>query len=217
MEATFESVYDQPGLEGIPRINVVGNHDLGGSEYICGDKDYNFRECESTEELLKYLNLTLSLQTEVQERQQRPLETVGPLLRGKRREEWRCYGYMSKQKLSEAEFKKLRATCNDRIPRDELYAGGNTEMCQNDQEMSEMSGMPLEVAEKYVEHAWIAAGNPHGFFMLHFLGGMEFVTFNKSELLALKKKKLSRATGHCWHIPVTIGADKECIVSKNRV
>ncbi|CAI5742233.1 unnamed protein product [Peronospora destructor] len=88
MEATFESVYDQPGLEGVPRINVVGNYDVGGSEYICGDKDYNFREFESTEELLKYLNLKLSLQTEVQERQQRPLETVEPLLRGKRRGEW---------------------------------------------------------------------------------------------------------------------------------
>ncbi|KAE9117343.1 hypothetical protein PF007_g9312 [Phytophthora fragariae] len=64
METTFESVYDQPELEGIPWINVVGNHDLGGSEYICGDKDYNFRECESTEEMLKYLNLKFSLQQE---------------------------------------------------------------------------------------------------------------------------------------------------------
>ncbi|OWY99974.1 Calcineurin-like phosphoesterase, partial [Phytophthora megakarya] len=43
---------------------MVGNHDLGGSEYICDDKDYHFRECKSSEEMLKYLNLKVSLQQE---------------------------------------------------------------------------------------------------------------------------------------------------------
>ncbi|OQR82933.1 calcineurin-like phosphoesterase [Achlya hypogyna] len=62
MEETFEKVYNQPELAGIKWVNVAGNHDIGGSEYICGDKDNNFRECKDTAEMLKYLNLKFSLQ-----------------------------------------------------------------------------------------------------------------------------------------------------------
>ena len=331
METTFESVYDQPGLEGIPWVNVVGNHDLGGSEYICGDKDYNFRECESSEELLKYLNLKFSLQQKYKSANSDRwklsdhyyvesikengvsvdifnIDTNFADSHGVMQICCQCYGYVKKQKLSEAESKKLGATCNDRTPGDKLCAGGDTEMynaCANtikkwwddsleqvkkdlakstatwkiinshysphfhmsEDKMkewfmitkeggvqlwmnghthgfnhdianwgthffengggggiqSETSGMPPEVAEKYVEHAWIAAGNPYGFFMLHFSEDWlktEFVTFDDKWTFSVKKEEIVKGgyqKGHCWHIPVTAGAGKECIVSKNRV
>ncbi|OQS05832.1 calcineurin-like phosphoesterase [Thraustotheca clavata] len=66
MEETFEKVYNQPELAGIKWVNVAGNHDIGGSEYICGDKDNNFRECKDTAEMLKYLNLKFTLQANYQ-------------------------------------------------------------------------------------------------------------------------------------------------------
>uniref|UniRef100_A0AAV1SY40 Calcineurin-like phosphoesterase domain-containing protein n=1 Tax=Peronospora matthiolae TaxID=2874970 RepID=A0AAV1SY40_9STRA len=327
METTFESVYDQPELEGIPWINVVGNHDLGGSEYICGDKDYNFRECESTDELLKYLNLKFSLQQEYTSANNdrwklsdhyyvEHVEDNGVSVdifnvdtnfadsHGVRQICCQCYGYVKKKKLSEAEAKKLGTTCNDRIPGDELCAGGDTAMynaCSDtikkwwddslvqvkkdlkastatwkiinshysphfhmsEDKMkewfmitkeggahvwlnghthgfnhdisnwgthfyengggggiqSETSGMPPEVAEKYVEHAWIAPGNPYGFFMLHFSEDWlktEFVTFDTSWTFSVKKDEIVKGgyqKGHCWHIPVTVGTGKECATS----
>ncbi|KAE9027086.1 hypothetical protein PR001_g10611 [Phytophthora rubi] len=331
METTFESVYDQPELEGIPWINVVGNHDLGGSEYICGDKDYNFRECESTEEMLKYLNLKFSLQQEYKSANSdrwklsdhyyvESVEANGVSVdifnidtnfadsHGVMQICCQCYGYVKKKNLSEAEAKKLGNTCNDRIPGDELCAGGSTEIYNacadtikewwddslkqvqkdlaastatwkvinshysphfhmSEDKMkewfmitkeggahvwmnghthgfnhdisnwgthfyengggggiqSETSGMPPEVAEKYVEHAWIAAGNPYGFFMLHFSEDWlktEFITFDDKWTFSVKKDEIVKGgyqKGHCWHVPVTVGTGKECASSKNRV
>jgi tartrate-resistant acid phosphatase type 5 len=331
METTFESVYDQPELEGIPWINVVGNHDLGGSEYICGDKDYNFRECESTEEMLKYLNLKFSLQQEYKSANSdrwklsdhyyvESVEENGVSVdifnidtnfadsHGVMQICCQCYGYVKKKNLSEKEAKALGNTCNDRTPGDELCAGGSTEMYNacadtikewwddsltqvkkdlaastatwkvinshysphfhmSEDKMkewfmatkeggahvwlnghthgfnhdvsnwgthfyengggggiqSETSGMPPEVAEKYVEHAWIAAGNPYGFFMLHFSEDWlktEFVTFDDSWTFSVKKDEIVKGgyqKGHCWHVPVTVGKGKECTTSQNRV
>ncbi|KAF0739868.1 hypothetical protein Ae201684P_016090 [Aphanomyces euteiches] len=62
MEETFEKKYAQDSLAGIKWVNVAGNHDIGGSAYICGEKDNNFRECTSTDELLKYLDAKFNLQ-----------------------------------------------------------------------------------------------------------------------------------------------------------
>ena len=54
-EQTFERVYDQPSLAGIPWVNVMGNHDYGGSMYLCFDAEGNYRPCASIIELLKTL------------------------------------------------------------------------------------------------------------------------------------------------------------------
>ncbi|CEG37915.1 calcineurinlike phosphoesterase [Plasmopara halstedii] len=301
METTFESVYDQPELKGIPWINVVGNHDLGGSEYICGDKDYNFRECKSTEELLKYLNLKFTLQQKYKSANSDRwklsdhyyvesvkangvsvdifnIDTNFADSHGVMQICCQCYGYVKKKDLSAAEAKKLGSTCNDRIPGDELCAGGNIEMYNacadtikswwddslkqvkrdlmastatwkvinshysphfhmSEDKMkewflitkeggahvwlnghthgfnhdisnwgthfyengggggiqSETSGMPPMVAKKYVKHAWIAAGNPYGFFMLHFSEDWlktEFVTFDNSWTFSINKDEI---------------------------
>ncbi|KAG3207499.1 hypothetical protein PC129_g755 [Phytophthora cactorum] len=83
--------------------------------------------------------------------------------------------------------------------------------------------LAIEVAEKYVEHAWIAAGNPYGFFMLHFSEDWlktEFVTFDDSWTFSVKKDEIVKGgyqKGHCWHVPVTVGAGKECASSKSAV
>ncbi|RLN60241.1 hypothetical protein BBJ28_00001404 [Nothophytophthora sp. Chile5] len=329
METTFESVYDQPALEGIPWINVVGNHDLGGSEYICGDKDYNFRECESTDEMLKYLNLKFSLQQEYKSANSdrwklsdhyyvESVEENGVSVdifnidtnyadsHGVMQICCQCYGYVKKQNLGAAEAKALGNTCNDRIPGDELCAGGSMDMYNacadtikkwwddsldqvktdlaastatwkiinshysphfhmSEDKMkewfmvtkeggahvwmnghthgfnhdiskwgthfyengggggiqSETSGMPPEVAEKFVEHAWIAAGNPYGFFMLHVSKDWlktEFVTFDDAWTFSVNKDEIVQGgykKGHCWHVPVTIGTGKECASSQD--
>ncbi|KAF0695608.1 Aste57867_13589 [Aphanomyces stellatus] len=62
MEETFEKKYSQPELAGIKWVNVAGNHDIGGSEYICGEKDGAFRECKDTAEMLKYLDQKFDIQ-----------------------------------------------------------------------------------------------------------------------------------------------------------
>ncbi|RHY54795.1 hypothetical protein DYB38_009604, partial [Aphanomyces astaci] len=64
MEETFEKKYAQPALAGIKWVNVAGNHDIGGSDFICGEKDYNFYECKDTAEMLKYLDLKFDLQAQ---------------------------------------------------------------------------------------------------------------------------------------------------------
>jgi len=64
MQTTFEEVYKAPSLQGVKWVNVAGNHDIGGSEFICGDSDNNFRECTSIDEMVKYLNLKFDLQAQ---------------------------------------------------------------------------------------------------------------------------------------------------------
>lgn len=324
METTFEAVYDQPALEGIPWINVVGNHDLGGSEYICGDKDYNFRECESTDELLKYLNLKFSLQQEYKSPNSdrwkltehyyvESVEAGGVSVdifnvdtnyadsHGVMQICCQCYGYVKKKGLSEADAKALGATCNDRLPGDELCAGGSQELYSacadtiqgwwddsltqikkdlaaskatwkiinshysphfhmSEDKMkewyqvtkdggvqlwmnghthgfnhdiskwgthffengggggiqSETSGFPPEVAEKFVENAWIAPGNPYGFFELHVSKEwlrLEFVTFDSAWTFSMNEEEIVAGgykKTHCWHVPVTMSGGKEC-------
>ncbi|DAZ99240.1 TPA: hypothetical protein N0F65_008107, partial [Lagenidium giganteum] len=53
---TFEEVYDHPVLRKIPWLNVMGNHDYGGSEFICDD------ECLTTQDMLRGLNAKFSRQ-----------------------------------------------------------------------------------------------------------------------------------------------------------
>lgn len=62
MHHTFDEVYNQPSLKGVPWVNVAGNHDIGGSMYICGEQDNRFRPCKSSAELIKYLDLKFNLQ-----------------------------------------------------------------------------------------------------------------------------------------------------------
>ncbi|OQR89778.1 calcineurin-like phosphoesterase [Thraustotheca clavata] len=52
LEQTFEHVYNQKSLKNIPWLNVAGNHDIGGANFICGDKE-PYWECRSPEEIIK--------------------------------------------------------------------------------------------------------------------------------------------------------------------
>ncbi|KAF0709067.1 hypothetical protein As57867_006094, partial [Aphanomyces stellatus] len=52
MTNTFENIYTAKSLSGIKWLNVAGNHDIGGSQYICGDDNDHFRECTSIDEML---------------------------------------------------------------------------------------------------------------------------------------------------------------------
>ncbi|KDO26460.1 hypothetical protein SPRG_08263 [Saprolegnia parasitica CBS 223.65] len=53
-EQSFEKVYNQPSLQYVPWINVMGNHDIGGANFICGDSE-PYYECSSPSELVDYL------------------------------------------------------------------------------------------------------------------------------------------------------------------
>jgi hypothetical protein len=324
METTFESVYNQKALDGIPWINVVGNHDLGGSDYLCGDVDYQFRECTSTEEMLDYLNKKFTLQQGYKSPNNdrwkltdhyyvESVEKNGVSVdifnidtnyadsHGVMQICCQCYGYVKKKGLGEAEAKALGATCNDRLPGDELCAGGDRALYDacaktvkkwwdesltgikkdlaaskatwkiinshysphfhmSEDKMkewygitkehgvhiwmnghthgfnhdiskwgthfyengggggiqSETSGHPPEVAEKFVDHAWIAPGNPYGFFELHVSDEWlktEFVTFDSKWVFSENKDQIVKGgykKGHCWHVPVTGGTGREC-------
>ncbi|RLN50328.1 hypothetical protein BBJ29_002964, partial [Phytophthora kernoviae] len=60
---TFEDKYDGVNLKGIPWVNVMGNHDYGGSSYICNSGDTNAK-CSSTEALITGLENKLKWQSE---------------------------------------------------------------------------------------------------------------------------------------------------------
>nr|CCA24242.1 conserved hypothetical protein [Albugo laibachii Nc14]CCA25879.1 conserved hypothetical protein [Albugo laibachii Nc14] len=62
-EQTFEQVYNQKSLSGIRWINVMGNHDYGGSGYLCGKKDFNWEPCQTVDETLKALNQRFLMQS----------------------------------------------------------------------------------------------------------------------------------------------------------
>ncbi|GMF36510.1 unnamed protein product [Phytophthora lilii] len=60
---TFEEKYDGENLKGIPWVNVLGNHDYGGSSYICNNGDNNAC-CESTEALIHGIENKFKWQSE---------------------------------------------------------------------------------------------------------------------------------------------------------
>ncbi|OQR81672.1 calcineurin-like phosphoesterase [Thraustotheca clavata] len=61
-EQSFEKIYNQPSLQNIPWINVMGNHDIGGANFICGDSE-PYWECSSSQELVDYLERRYQAQT----------------------------------------------------------------------------------------------------------------------------------------------------------
>ena len=65
-QTTFEKVYSQPELQGVRWISVMGNHDYGGSMYICGEGDGRFQPCKSTAELIDALRAKFTLQSTYQ-------------------------------------------------------------------------------------------------------------------------------------------------------
>ncbi|DAZ97969.1 TPA: hypothetical protein N0F65_005127, partial [Lagenidium giganteum] len=323
MENTFEAVYNQPSLDGIPWVNVVGNHDLGGSEYLCGD----FRECKSTEEMLEYLNKKFTSQQKYKSPNNNRwvlkdhyyvesyekgdvsvdifnVDTNYADSHGAMQICCQCYGYIKKESNDEDELKKLGKGCNDAKPGDKFCAGGDKAMYQacadeinkwslesmeklqkdlkeskatwkivnshysphfhmSEDKMkqwyeitkiggvqvwmnghthgfnhdisawgthfyengggggiqSETSGLPPQVAEKFVSHAWIAAGNPYGFFELTFSKDWlktQFVTFDDKWVFSKTKSEIVKGgikRGHCWHVPVTVGKGRECKTS----
>ncbi|CCI44362.1 unnamed protein product [Albugo candida] len=151
MENTYESIYNQPSLRDIPWISVIGNHDLGGSEFICGDEDYSFRECESVEELKKYLNLKFSLQQTYKspnnnrwqlrdhyyvERFEKGgvsveiynIDTNKADSHGLRQICCQCYGYVRNVESAEDKQKALEKSCSAQTRGSKLCAGGSTEL-----------------------------------------------------------------------------------------
>ncbi|ETV98833.1 hypothetical protein, variant [Aphanomyces invadans] len=62
MEETFEKIYTAPALQPVKWVSVAGNHDIGGSAYLCGDDNDHFRECTSVDEMLESLERKFSLQ-----------------------------------------------------------------------------------------------------------------------------------------------------------
>ncbi len=60
-QETYESKYADPSLQGIPWINVMGNHDYGGASFICSVEDV-LTECNSTEDMLQHLIEKFTLQ-----------------------------------------------------------------------------------------------------------------------------------------------------------
>ncbi|EQC25876.1 hypothetical protein SDRG_16249 [Saprolegnia diclina VS20] len=141
---TFENVYNQPSLAGIKWLNVAGNHDIGGSSFVCGDKDNEFRECTSTAELLAALDERFSLQQKyVSPDQQRwvlkdhyyvesfekdgvsvdifNIDTNHADSHGARQVCCQCFGYSGKLKLPSK-------TCDSVLPGDARCAGGNADM-----------------------------------------------------------------------------------------
>ncbi|DAZ99230.1 TPA: hypothetical protein N0F65_008097 [Lagenidium giganteum] len=61
---TFEEMYSQDSLKGVRWINVMGNHDYGGANYICGKWDYQFYRCPNEAELLKQLEERFTRQSQ---------------------------------------------------------------------------------------------------------------------------------------------------------
>ncbi|KAF1793252.1 Metallo-dependent phosphatase-like [Phytophthora cactorum] len=53
---SFEAMYSDPALLNIKWFNVAGNHDIGGSMFICGKRDNQFVECSGKTDLLKQLD-----------------------------------------------------------------------------------------------------------------------------------------------------------------
>ncbi|ETW03969.1 hypothetical protein H310_04376 [Aphanomyces invadans] len=143
-EETFEKVYSAPSLQGIKWVNVAGNHDIGGSMFICGEQDNMFVECGSTAEMLKYLNERFDLQAQYKSANQDRwlmkdhyyvesvtkdgvtvdifnLDTNYADSHGARQVCCQCYGYSQKYGYDSSK-------CNDVVPGDPACAGGSADM-----------------------------------------------------------------------------------------
>ncbi|KAG7401958.1 hypothetical protein PHYBOEH_008479 [Phytophthora boehmeriae] len=142
---SFESMYSDPALLSIPWFNVAGNHDLGGSMFICGKRDNQFVECSGTTELLKNLDEKFTRQSTYvspnNDRWKMPsryyverlenlstgvsvdvfnIDTNAATVHGAHQTCCQCYGY--KMKYGGAQ------SCSDVARGDTLCAGGDTQM-----------------------------------------------------------------------------------------
>ncbi|RLN95679.1 hypothetical protein BBJ28_00006492 [Nothophytophthora sp. Chile5] len=52
---TFEDKYDGDNIKTIPWVNVVGNHDYGGADYICSDSNDGTAACDDSDALITSL------------------------------------------------------------------------------------------------------------------------------------------------------------------
>ena len=121
---------------------MTGNHDIGGSHFLCGESDENFHECESIEEMLQALNAKFDLQSSYvspyQNRWYMPshyfkytiaegdvmidifnIDTNFADSHGAQQVCCQCYGYKDKD---------WGGNCNDIYPGHEFCAGGDLEM-----------------------------------------------------------------------------------------
>ncbi|KAF0705767.1 Aste57867_6924 [Aphanomyces stellatus] len=143
-QETFEKIYDAPSLQGVKWLNVAGNHDIGGSSFICGEQDNQFVECASTAQMLRYLNERFDLQAQYKSPNQDRwlmkdhyyvesvskngvtvdifnLDTNYADSHGARQVCCQCYGYSAKYGYDSSK-------CNDVNPGDKACAGGSLDM-----------------------------------------------------------------------------------------
>jgi tartrate-resistant acid phosphatase type 5 len=142
---SFETMYSDPALLGIKWFNVVGNHDIGGSMFICGKRDNEFVECSGTADLLKQLDEKFTRQSTYvspnNDRWQMPdryyverledpdsgvsvdvfnIDTNAAAVHGAQQTCCQCYGYKMKYGGSQS--------CSNVARGDQLCAGGDTLM-----------------------------------------------------------------------------------------
>ncbi|EQC25879.1 hypothetical protein SDRG_16252 [Saprolegnia diclina VS20] len=60
---TFEAMYTGD-LKGVKWVNVLGNHDIGGANYLCGAATAQYTKCSSADELLTNLRARAKYQME---------------------------------------------------------------------------------------------------------------------------------------------------------
>lgn len=60
---TFEDKFDGSNIKTIPWVNVLGNHDYGGADYICSDSNDGTAACSSSTELVTALKNKFSWQS----------------------------------------------------------------------------------------------------------------------------------------------------------
>ncbi|KAG1698445.1 hypothetical protein DVH05_014987 [Phytophthora capsici] len=60
---TFEEKYDGDNIKPIPWVNVLGNHDYGGADYICSDSNDGTAACSDSDELVTALKNKFSWQS----------------------------------------------------------------------------------------------------------------------------------------------------------
>uniref|UniRef100_H3GHS6 Calcineurin-like phosphoesterase domain-containing protein n=1 Tax=Phytophthora ramorum TaxID=164328 RepID=H3GHS6_PHYRM len=142
---SFEDMYSDPALLDIKWLNVVGNHDLGGSMFICGKRDNQFVECSGIPDLLKNLDEKFTRQSTYVspnndrwkmparyyvERLEDPdsgvtvdvfnIDTNAAAVHGAQQTCCQCYGYKMVSKSTES--------CSNVARGDKLCAGGDTGM-----------------------------------------------------------------------------------------